>query len=190
MAVACALSFGACITVNIYFPAPEVRAAAEEIVEETWGAGGAPGAGESPGARLDVSGWSLAALQISVAHAEDGPRVNVSTAAIRKLKDLMKQHAAVLKPYLADGGLGVGNDGMLVVRDLDDVGLADRARVQRTVKAENGVRRDLYGEIATANGYGDDRVGDIQDIFAATWIAEADSGWWVQRDDGSWKRKP
>ena len=29
--------FAACITVNIYFPAPEVRRAAEEIVEETWG---------------------------------------------------------------------------------------------------------------------------------------------------------
>ncbi len=27
----------ACITVNIYFPAPEVRLAAEQIVDETWG---------------------------------------------------------------------------------------------------------------------------------------------------------
>src|SRR5262245_11964914 len=30
------MALSACITVNIYFPAPEVRRAAEQIVEETW----------------------------------------------------------------------------------------------------------------------------------------------------------
>ena len=35
--VSAAVTLTACVTVNIYIPAPEVRRAAEEIVDETWG---------------------------------------------------------------------------------------------------------------------------------------------------------
>jgi hypothetical protein len=44
--VAPALFAMACVTVNIYFPAPEVREAAEKIVDETWGAATPPAPGK------------------------------------------------------------------------------------------------------------------------------------------------
>src|SRR5690606_19506313 len=117
-----------------YFPAPEVRRAAEQIVEETWGdtAGGAatPEAQIAPGAS-----W-LAPFLPRAAYAQDVD-INITTAAIRAIKDQMTTRSAQLKPHLAQGHVGIGRDGMLVVRSLDGVPLRDQATVRRLVEAEN-----------------------------------------------------
>jgi uncharacterized protein len=181
-----AATLSACITVNIYFPAPEVRKAAEQIVEETWGerSGAQPATpGTTPG---DIS-W-LDVLGPASAHAQDVD-VNVSTAAIRALKEAMKTRAEQLKPYLNQGQLGIGKDGMLVVRSLDGVVLREQATARRLLEAENADRKTLYKEIAQANKFGDERIGDIQRIFADTWIDKAEKGWWVQKQDGTWVKK-
>ena len=181
-----AATLSACITVNIYFPAPEVRKAAEQIVEETWGeqSGAAPA---TPGTASGDTSW-LDVLRPASAHAEDVD-VNVSTAAIRALKEAMKTRAEQLKPYLNQGQLGIGNDGMLVVRSLEGVALREQATARRLIEVENADRKTLYREIAQANKFGDERVGDIQRIFADTWIDKAEKGWWVQKQDGTWAKK-
>jgi uncharacterized protein YdbL (DUF1318 family) len=173
--------------VNIYFPAPEVRRAAEQIVEETWGADAAANPGATKPAKGEDSGW-LPRLGPARAYAQDVD-INVSTAAIRKLKDSMKSRAEQLKPYLGAGNVGVGKDGMLVVRDLAGVSLRDQAEIRRLVEAENRDRASLYREIAKANDFGPDRVDDIQKIFAETWIGKAERGWPIQKADGSWGKK-
>jgi uncharacterized protein YdbL (DUF1318 family) len=178
-----ALVATACITVNIYFPAPQVRAAAEQIVEETWGAG-EPTPGENPSG--DGGGALLKLLGPRSAWAQDHPDVNVSTAAIRSLKATMKGRADELKPYMAKGAVGIDKDGMLVVRDVGSVPLGDQAKIRRLVEAENRDRKALYAEIAEANGYERDRIADVQAIFAETWIEKAERGWPVQKPDGSW----
>ncbi len=175
-----------CITVNIYFPAPEVRKAAEEIVEETWGDAASKAA--TP-AVSPVSGNSwLQPLWPAAAHAQDVD-INVSTAAIRTLKDQMKARAAQLKPFLTAGQVGIGRDGMLVVRGLDGVALRDQATVRRLVEAENRDRQSLYEEIAKANKFGSERVADVARIFAETWIEKAEPGWPVQTSGGDWTKK-
>jgi uncharacterized protein YdbL (DUF1318 family) len=181
-----AFAAGGCITVNIYFPAPEVRKAAEEIVDETWGANAAAEPSATKGASSDES--SLLDLFVARAEAQQAD-INVSTAAIRKLKDSMRVRADQLKPFLAAGNVGVGNDGMLVVRDLANVALRDQAEIRRLVEAENRDRSSLYREIAKANNFGDDRVDDIQKIFAQTWVEKAEKGWPIQKGDGSWGAK-
>jgi uncharacterized protein YdbL (DUF1318 family) len=194
-----ALGAAACITVNIYFPAPQVRAAAEQIVEETWGQGSEGGEPQAPAPVDDApgapdpggAGALLEWMSPRSAHAQaaaDHPDVDVSTAAIRKLKDAMKARAAELRPYLAKGHVGVGADGMLVVRDTAGLSLGDQAKLRRHVEAENRDRKTLYAEIAEANGYPRDRIADIQKIFAETWIEKAEPGWYVQRG-GAWARK-
>ena len=176
-----ALFVAGCITVNIYFPAPEVRRAAEQIVEETWGEGGAdavtPAAGDSS--------W-LRGFLVSTAYAQGDVDINVSTAAIRTLKQQMKTRADQLKPYLDKAQVGITKDGMLAVRNLDGVPLRDQATVRRLVEAENSDRQALYQEIAKANNFGAERVPDISKIFAETWIEKAEKGWPVQKADGSW----
>jgi uncharacterized protein YdbL (DUF1318 family) len=182
---ALATTFSACITVNIYFPAPEGRRAAEEIVEETWGAGGTPPSAASPAA--EGQSWWWDRLRPASAHAQEAD-INVSTAAIRALKESMRKRAEELKPSLSAGRVGIGSDGLLVVRGLDGVALRDQATIRRLVEAENRDRQSLYREIAKANNFGDERVSDIQRIFAETWIAKAEKGWWVQKN-GQWVQK-
>jgi uncharacterized protein YdbL (DUF1318 family) len=177
-AVASAAALNACITVNIYFPAPEVRRAAEEIVEETWGSG----AGARPTAAGESRSSWLDRLGPAAARAQEAD-VNVSTAAIRALKESMKKRAEELKPFLNAGNVGIGADGLLVVRGLEGVPLRDQATIRRLVEAENRDRKSLYKEIAKANDFGDERVPDIQRIFAETWIDKAEKGWWVQKGD-------
>src|SRR5689334_13344431 len=109
----------ACVTVNIYFPAPEVREAAERIVDETWG-GSAPAPKQAPGKQSSLASRMLLAAAIVLAPRDAAAAdvdVNVSTAAIRALKDGMKQRSAELKPYLSSGSVGIGRDGLLVLRD-------------------------------------------------------------------------
>ncbi len=187
--VLAAAAFSACVTVNIYFPAPEVRQAAEQIVEETWGSAEAPAA-PGPQSRVLRSLFLAASALLSPAeaHAADVD-VNVSTASIRALKESMRTRAAELKPHLASGLVGIGRDGMLVERDGSGADLATKAKVRRLVDAENRDREALYREIATANNYGSERVDDIRRIFAQTWKDKAEPGWWIQDASGAWKRK-
>ena len=112
--------------------------------------------------------------------------INVSTASIRGLKDSMRARAEQLKPHLAAGRVGIGRDGMLVVRNLEGVDLKDQATVRRLVEAENRDRMSLYGEIAKANNFGSERVEDIKKIFADVWVEKAEKGWPIQKADGSW----
>lgn len=170
-----------CITVNIYFPAPEVRQAAEEIVEETWGAG-------SPQPQATKESSWLRALEPARAEAQEAD-INVSTAAIRALKESMRKRAEQLKPFLDAGRVGIAKDGMLAVRNLDGVALSEQATIRRLVEAENRDRANLYREIAEANNFGSDRIPDIQRIFAETWIQKAEKGWPIQKPDGTWQRR-
>ncbi len=180
-ALVAALWVAACITVNIYFPAPQVRAAAAEIVEETWGSGMA----ETPSSSLRIHWFGP-----KIAHAGEGePDVKVSTAAIRKLKASMKERSAKLKPYLAAGNVGISNDGLLALRDLSGLPLKEQAMLRGLLSAENRDRDSLYVEIAEANDYGRERLDDIRRIFADTWRDKAAPGWPIQADDGSWQRK-
>jgi len=174
----------ACLTINVYFPAPEIREAAEQIVTETWGDGGAA-APQPTGQPQSRRGSVLDLLMPAAAHAEDVD-INVSTAAIRKLKDSIAGRSGELKPYLRDGKIGIGKDGLLVIRDLGGVPLRDQANVRRLVDAENRDRASLYRAIAEANNLDASRVPDIQKIFAETWIEKAEKGWPIQKTDGSW----
>jgi uncharacterized protein len=181
-AVLCLIAAG-CLTVNVYFPAPEVRAAAEEIVHETWG-DGSTGTAEPDDPQTSL--WRRL-LMPSAAYAAD-PDIDVSTAAIRQIKSEMSTRAAQLKPHLRSGALGIGSDGLLVVRDASALNLRDQAQVRRLVDAENRDRVQLYQEIARANDLESSAVKRIQEIFAETWIANAESGWWVQKG-GTWSQK-
>ncbi|MFT4572143.1 MAG: hypothetical protein ACI8TX_001847 [Hyphomicrobiaceae bacterium] len=175
----------ACVTVNIYFPAPAIRDAAEEIAEETWGEGNP--ALQGPAAMLPgVANWVASALAPGDAFAAE-PDINVSTAAIRALKQAMSERAVALKPSVAAGNVGVAFDGSLAVRDFAGVALGDQAKVRRLIDAENRDRKALYREIAEANNLGADRTADVQNIFAETWSEQARrSGWWSQNSKGSW----
>ena len=178
-----------CVTINIYFPAEEVRSAADKIVHEVWGEqSGAPDAPQSaPSAKGGKTSGVIRSL-FEVRSAFAAQDINVSTPAIRAIKNSMKQRSQELFVFLDSGHVGIGSDGLLKVRSTDNLDLKSRGAVTRLVAAENADRLQLYKEIATANGFAD-KAGEVQTIFADSWRDQARSGWYLEGPGGSWRQK-
>ena len=178
----------ACVTVNIYFPAAAVQRAADKIVEETWGDQGKGGAKEpAKGSSLLQEKRYVVISLVSEAQAQQ-PDINVSNPAIRGLKDSIKARSGSLIPFMDKGNAGIGRDGLLAVRTTEGLNLKERSEVQQLVDAENRDRENLYAEIARANNFPRERVGDIKAIFAKSWTEQAKAGWWIQDAQGNWKK--
>jgi len=174
-----------CVTINIYFPAEEIRGAADKIVNEVWSERQAtpeapPAEQKSPG-----SSW-LQWLQPSLVYAAQD--VNVSTPEIRTIKQSIKARSTRLFSYLDGGQVGIGNDGLLKLRSGDGLDLKSRAEATRLVKDENTDRMRLYQEIARANGF-PEKTAEVQAIFADSWRDQASKGWYLETDNGTWRVK-
>lgn len=171
-----------CVTINIYFPAEEIRGAADRIVEEVYGEKNA--SEQSAPANPDSSFIPL--WGPSIAYAEQD--INVSTPEIRAIRADMKSRFANLQPYLDAGNLGIGRDGFLQVRNTGGLSLKQRAELSRLVEAENQDRRRLYQEIAKANGF-PEKTDEVQAIFADSWRSKAEPGWYLEGKNGEWQKK-
>jgi uncharacterized protein YdbL (DUF1318 family) len=176
----------ACITVNIYFPEATVKQAAAEIVDEirkTEGEKKAPEALTVLPEPRQAPGFSL----VPAAYAQEA--TNVSTPAIRALKESMKNRFPSLQPYFGAGNIGESNKGFLDIRDETGLNLQAKAALRNAVKDENADRTKLYAEVAKALNIEAGQIERIQKIFAAEWAKSAAAGWWVQNEDGAWIKK-
>ncbi|MDT8440718.1 MAG: DUF1318 domain-containing protein [Desulfuromonadales bacterium] len=171
-----------CVTINIYFPAEEIRGAADRIVDDVYGEKDRPvkQAPDRPDSSF-IPGWGP-----GLAHAAQD--IDISTPEIRAIRAGMKDRFAQFVPYLDSGHLGIALDGSLLVRSLDGLDLKERAELNRLVTAENLDRQRLYQEIARANGF-PERADEIQTIFAESWRDKAGKGWYLQNAGGGWQRK-
>lgn len=176
-----------CVTINIYFPAEEVRNAADRIVNEVWGERNGQPVEPQPEAKPapDVGSWLRLLGPATVYAAQD---INVSTPEIRAIKQAMKDRTSVLKPLLQGGQLGLNADGLLAIRDLTGLSLRSRSQAKRLVGEENDDRLRLYREIARANDF-PDKADEVKDVFAESWRQQASAGWYLQDRDGAWQRK-
>lgn len=172
-----------CVTINIYFPAEELRGAADKIVEEVWGDQ------ESTPAEMTPQPPGSSFLQLlQPASAYAAQDIDISTPAIRAIKQSIKQRSGKLVELLQAGQVGIGADGLLAVRSTDGMDLKQRGQANKLVKAENQDRLQLYKEIANANGF-PEKVGEVQSIFADSWREQAHKGWYLEKADGSWAPK-
>ena len=192
-----------CVTVNIYFPAVAAEKAADQIILDVWHQqGGAaeatkaattPPAAKNSGAKnehsaLDPRRIVVAALSAisGEAHAQNVD-FNASSPQIEQIKARMASRFGELRPFLDSGAIGLTADGLIAVHDANAASLADRARMNQLVSAENKDRKALYQAIADANNQ-PGWAGQIQKTFAERWISQAQSGWWYQ-SGGGWKKK-
>lgn len=174
-----------CVTINIYFPAEEVRDAADRIVNEVWGErNGQPA--ETPAETAPGPGAWLQLLGPATAYAAQD--INVSTPEIRAIKEAMKQRKPALQPLLQGGQVGLDADGLLAIRDLAGLDLRSRGQAKRLVEEENSDRLRLYREIARANDF-PDKAAEVQGIFADSWRQQAPRGWYLRDSSGAWQRK-
>jgi uncharacterized protein len=177
------LLVGACVTVNIYFPAEAVKKAADEIVNDVYKKGSEPAPNTKPEGRLTVP-FRLADLLLESAWAQVD--INISTPAIRNIRSSIEGRFPQLVPYYNGGNVGITNRGYLEIRNQGGLDIGAVGSLRGLVDADNGDRRRLYQEIASANGLGGDTIPQIERLFADSWQNQARPGWWIQRGDGTW----
>lgn len=195
------LLFAACVTINVYFPAAAADKAADQFIQDvTKGATGGsttpPQSRFTPAEENDSSRALLAAVGrvlnalVPVAQAQDADAaLNVSSPAVSRIKQSMAGRFGQLEKFFASGAVGLTNDGMIDVRDINAVALPDRATVKRLVAEDNADRAQLYAEIAKASNH-PEWEKDIRGAFARRWVATgAKSGWYYQDEGGAWKQK-
>jgi uncharacterized protein len=184
------------ITVNIYFPAAEIRDAAAKIEREVRQEEAAPAESApqvSPPASKPQSqhGWPPAwrlVLAIPSAIAQD-ININITTPAIRQLIAARKQRFPNLMPFFERGVVGENHRGLVEIRELDSLSLQEKGRVKTLVQQENSDREQLYRALAEANNIPQERVSDIATIFAGVNRQEARADWWIQQANGTWEKK-
>jgi uncharacterized protein YdbL (DUF1318 family) len=165
--VLCLLAFGACVTINIYFPAEQVESVAEDIVDDIRGKqSDDQKEAEDDGQSLVRSGSLLAGL-LPEAYAQDA--TTVSNPTIRALKNRMKNRYAQLKPWYEQNLLIEKDDGYLATAGLNGVNIKDRRAIQSLVDAENKDRKQLYQEVAKAMNIDPSQVDRVAKIFAKQW---------------------
>lgn len=179
-----------CVTVNIYFPAAEVQKAADVIVEDVRQIDKKQEQKPQEQQKLNQNYQRMKKLSWGPATANAAQvDVEVSTPAIRALKDSMKARFPQLKPFYDKGAIGENNTGLLDTRDLANLNLKEKADLSRLVEQEDKDRRNLYTEIMKANKFGPDVLPQIQKIFANSWRDKSQAGWWIQKDSGEWEKK-
>lgn len=179
---------GACVTINVYFPAAAAEKAAGEFIEQVIGpeAPPPPPAGERKGASTS---FDLRRLFSPVATATAQANLEIESPAVRTIQARMAERfRGTLEAGFTSGALGFTKDGLVAVRDAAALPLAQRASIQGAVADENRDRAAVYREIAVANGH-PEWEADIRNTFAQQWIDKARAGWWYQDASGAWKQK-
>jgi uncharacterized protein YdbL (DUF1318 family) len=179
-----------CITVNVYFPASAIQKAADEIVDDIRGKDQKQEQ-KKPEQKKDQSGWfeRLRFTGLGASEAYAAVDIDVSTPAIRGLKDSMKSRFPALEPFYDKGALGENNKGLVEIRNADALSLKDRADLNRLSQQENSDRNALYAEILRANNLGPDMMEQTRKLFANSWREKSRPGWWIQQDSGQWIKK-
>ena len=162
-----ALALGACVTINIYFPAEKVESVASEIVKDIRGSQGSEDNPPAESPQSSIFDLPRRLLSPSQAWAQDA--VNVSNAAIRALKAQMKARYGQLKPFYAGGSLVERSDGFVAEGNTDQLNLKDKRSLKGLIEAENRDRASLYREVAAAMNIDASQAGRIGEIFAAEW---------------------
>lgn len=186
-----ALFVGACVTVNIYFPAAQVERTAEQIVDDVYGQ---PAGQPAPAPQTTPQSGPQSMLTRFFALVGPSPALaqdatSVSNAAIRSLKEQVSQHHQLLLPYYDLGAVGIARNGLLELRDSAGLPMAEIGKLKRLVALDNDSRRQLYQEVARALSVDPSQEAKVGEIFADKWQEGAQPGWWVQGADGQWRKK-
>ncbi|MCI0468738.1 MAG: YdbL family protein [Nitrospirae bacterium] len=178
-----------CVTVNIYFPAAEVQKAADRIVEDIRIEKQKKDAPSDEPKKQSMLFQGKEWLVVGVSEAFAQINIDITTAAIRALKDSMKERYPLLKPFYEKGAIGENRSGLIEIRDMSNLNLKEKSDIKGLVDKENSGRKSLYEEIIKANKFGKEVMPEVQRIFANSWREQSLSGWWIQNDKGEWTKK-
>jgi len=186
------LVVGACVTINVYFPAAAADRAAEKFVGDVLGEPQQDGSLFDPLERsrevMLLAATEVLDFFVSSAEAQQA-EIDINTPQINAIKARMAQRQRTsLNAFFDAGAIGFSNDGFVTIRDRAAVPLSERRNLESIVAEENRDRAAVYREIAVANGH-PEWEKDIQETFARQWVGNAHKGWYYQHSGGSWKQK-
>ena len=161
------VAMGACVTINIYFPAEKVESVAGEIVRDIRGKKPDPDTAPDKDKQSALIKKIRFAWMPSAAWAADV--TGVSNPTIRALKDRMKARFAQMQPYYQQARLTEGNNGFVTVSNADGLDLKQQRDLKGLVEAENNDRRQLYDEVAKALNIDPSQINRVGEIFAGEW---------------------
>ena len=196
----CLPAVSGCVTINVYLPTKEIRAAAREIVDEVRPS--LESSDSPPGKPVSSAGAAgrlvLLTAWIGAPQDEDRKssratkvRLNVSTPKIKAIKKTLKARYKRLHPFYERLVVGEGQDGYLSIRDARGLGLKEKRDLRLLTGKENEDRKQLYTEIAIANKIPRKEIAKIGGLFSAEWQRKSKVGWWIQEGKRQWvKKKP
>ncbi len=176
----------ACVTINIYFPAAEVQKTAEDIVKDVRGADATKINKSAPETSKDTGPVSMI---MGCSEAWAAKELDVSNATIRTLKNRIKENYPQLRKWLAQGVLGEGYNGFIVMKNQGGLNLKARISAKRVMEEENSSRKALYQAVAQALNIPSSQVARVGKIFAQQWQRAVPRGTWIETAPGKWVRR-
>ncbi len=181
------------LTVNVYFPEPEIREAAEAIESEIRGTQVESGNEISSAWEIPLPGGAVLAFAFNekqaYAQEESTIDIDIDTPALKKLRERRKARYKQLEPHMASGRFGEGLEGYLVLRDTENLAIRDLQQLKKLLSDENKDREAMYREILEAHKLPEQQLKKIQEIFAKAIRKTMKPGNYYQVNEKTWAKK-
>ncbi|WP_291995720.1 DUF1318 domain-containing protein, partial [Candidatus Accumulibacter sp. ACC003] len=119
----------------------------------------------------------------------DPINLDIGTPPVIIVRHTLAQRSSRLVYFYDPGIIGLGNDGMIKIRDGSRLNLAQRQIAEKLIDQENPDRNSLIYALAEAHG-GQDAEPAAREAQVKRWKAQFHSGWWVEDAQGNWHQKP
>lgn len=121
--------------------------------------------------------------------AKSAINLDIGTPPVIVVKHSLAQRTSRLVRFYEAGEIGLGQDGLIYLRDGSKMSLPKRQIAEKLIDTENPERRALIQALADSNGRRDAEP-EIWELMRARWHQQWKSGWWLRDAEGKWSRKP
>ena len=115
--------------------------------------------------------------------------LDIGTPPVMVAKHTLAQRFSRLVRFYDAGIIGLGNDGMVKMRDGSKLSLTQRQIAEKLIDQENPERNSLIYAIAEAHG-GKEAQPATRVAQVKRWKDQFHSGWWMEDAQGNWAKKP
>ena len=134
----------------------------------------------------------LSCLTLPVSAAEPAKaaiNLDIGTPPIVITKHSIAQRYSRLVRFYEAGEIGLGQDGLIYLREDAKISPEKRRIGEKLIDLENTERKTLIFTIADGNGRRDAQP-EVWDLMRSRWNQQWKSGWWLRDAEGKWSRKP
>jgi uncharacterized protein len=138
-----------------------------------------------------LAGLAFPALAAEPAKDATKPPINldIGTPTVVVVKHSLAQRTSRLVRFYEAGEIGLGQDGLIYLRDNSKMTLGKRQIAEKLIDVENPERRALIQALADSNGRRNDEA-EVWALMRERWHKQWKSGWWLRDAEGKWSKKP